>query len=137
MVAMYVKSETFLGKDIKSIVINSNIEGIRNTSINRVMSKLIIYVKFLSLLKDNLSLTKAVEALIIIITGASIISANEKATPKAAKLYFGSGKRAIIAAINGPSNDIINQVAASGSQNLNIFLEVSLFSVVVNSITHF
>ena len=81
------------------------------------------YVKFLNLLKEKQSFTSAVDALIIIITGASITNAKEKATPNAAKLYFGSGNLAIIATIKGPSIDIISHVAASGSQNLNI-LEV-------------
>ena len=48
------------------------------------------------------------------IIGASIINANENATPYAARLNFGSGILAISAAIYEPSIDIINQVAARG-----------------------
>ncbi len=60
-------------------------------------------------------------------TGASNINASEKAIPYAARLYFGSANLAIRAERNGPSTDIINQVAASGSQNLNIVFCVSGF----------
>jgi len=63
--------------------------------------------------------------------GASIIRANENATPYAARLYFGSLKRAIIAARYGPSNDIINQVANSGSQKMAMFLYVNLSAVMI------
>ena len=88
------------------------------------------YVKILSLLNESLSLTKAVEALIIIITGASIINANAYATPYAARLNFGSANLAINAARKGPSTAIINQVAPSGIQKVNIFVRVNswLFS---------
>ena len=86
-----------------------------------------MYVNVLSFLNEKWSFTSAVDALIIIITGASITNAKEKATPNAAKLYFGSGNLAIIAAMKGPSIDIINQVAASGSQNLNILDVVKPF----------
>ncbi len=52
-------------------------------------------------------------------------SANENATPYAARLNFGSPRRAITAARNGPSTDIISQVAASGAQNTKIRRSVS------------
>jgi hypothetical protein len=61
-------------------------------------------------------LTSVVAALNIMITGASITNAKEKATPYAARLNLGSGNLAISAERNGPSTDIINHVAARGSQ---------------------
>ena len=54
------------------------------------------------------------------ITGASIRIANANATPCAARLNFGSARRAMTAARNGPSTAIIIHVAASGSQNSRI-----------------
>ncbi|MBK9965895.1 MAG: hypothetical protein IPP07_13715 [Holophagales bacterium] len=52
--------------------------------------------------------------------GASATNARASATPNAARLCFGSGRRATRAATNGPSVAIISQVAASGSQNRKI-----------------
>ena len=57
------------------------------------------------------------EAPSIMITGASTITATAQATPYAARLWLGSGSRAMRAARNGPSNAIISQVEASGNQN--------------------
>jgi hypothetical protein len=83
------------------------------------------YVNCFNFLKEYLSLTSAVDADIIMITGASTIKASAKATPYAARLNLGSANRAINADKNGPSTDIINQVAPRGSQNRNIFLKLS------------
>ena len=71
-------------------------------------------------------LTRAVEALISIIMGASIIIANDPAIPNAARLYFASFNRAIKAISNGCSMAIISQVRARGPQNRNILRYVSL-----------
>jgi hypothetical protein len=65
----------------------------------------------------------------IMMIGASMIRANENATPQAARLNFGSANLAMIAARKGPSKAIINQVAASGSQNIEIFLFVTRFDI--------
>ena len=99
--------------------------GITSININKVIHVIRKYVNLFSLLKEKLSLTNAVEALIIIITGASIISANANATPYAARLYIGSSNLAINADRKGPSTDIINHVAANGSQKTNIFFDVN------------
>ena len=53
----------------------------------------------------------------IMITGDSIRIAKANATPWAARLIVGSGRRAIMAARKGPSAAIISQVADSGDQN--------------------
>jgi len=58
----------------------------------------------------------------IMMMGDSTRTARENATPKAAKLSFGTAKRAIIAEISGPSTAIINQVAANGTQKKKIRL---------------
>ena len=50
------------------------------------------------------------------ITGASIKIASANVTPYAPKLNSGSGRRAIIAAKNGPSEAIMTHVAANGAQ---------------------
>ena len=47
----------------------------------------------------------------------------------AARLNFGSANRAMIAARKGPSKAIITHVAASGSQNIEIFLFVIRFDM--------
>ncbi len=73
------------------------------------------------------SLTSAVDAVIIIMMGDSTINAKENATPYAARLNLGSGRRAMIAAIKGPSVAIISHVAASGAQNFAILPVVSDF----------
>ena len=65
-------------------------------------------------------MTRAVDADMIIMIGASTIRAKENATPYAARLNLGSAILAITAAISGPSVDIISHVAANGSQNLKI-----------------
>lgn len=88
---------------------------------NRVNNPLRIKVKFLNLRKEAQSFTSAVEALNIMITGASTISAKENATPYAARLNLGSAILAIIADNNGPSVAIIIQVAARGIQKTKIF----------------
>ena len=61
---------------------------------------------------------RAVAALINMMTGDSTSTANATATPYAARPIVGSARRAMTAARNGPSVAIINQVAASGIQNL-------------------
>ncbi|MND02945.1 hypothetical protein D3C83_225350 [compost metagenome] len=48
--------------------------------------------------------------------GASAIQASANATPYAARLSTASGIRATIAAMYGPSTDIMSHVAASGAQ---------------------
>ena len=60
--------------------------------------------------------TSDVEALMSMMTGASIRIASAKATPYAAKLTVGSGSRAMIAARKGPSVAIMIHVAAKGAQ---------------------
>ena len=67
--------------------------------------------------KPGRASTSAVAAESIMITGASTMIANAKATPWAARLYLGSGRRAMTAARKGPSTAIISQVACRGSQN--------------------
>jgi hypothetical protein len=67
-----------------------------------------------------------VEALINIITGDSIIIANDPAMPKAARLNFASFNRAIKEISIGCSKAIISQVSASGPQKRKILLYVSL-----------
>ena len=79
------------------------------------------FVNRLSLRKACPSSTRTVEALMIMMMGASISRANEKETPKAARLNLGSGSLAMIAAKKGPSTAIINQVAAKGTQKEKIF----------------
>jgi hypothetical protein len=71
-------------------------------------------------MKLTRSFTRDVAALMSMITGASIRIASAKATPCAARLYVGSGSRAIIAAKNGPSEAIMTQVAAKGTQKRRI-----------------
>ena len=73
-------------------------------------------------MKESLSVTSAVEALIIMIMGDSIRTAKENATPNAARLNLGSANRAIIADSTGPSAAIISQVAARGIQKKKIRL---------------
>ena len=51
------------------------------TTIIKVMSQFNPYVNLRSVIKDCAFFTSLVDALIIIIIGASIISAKEKATP--------------------------------------------------------
>ena len=70
--------------------------------------------------------TRAVEALISIIIGDSIIMANDPAIPKAARLYFASFNLAIKAMRKGCSKAIISQVSASGPQKRKILRYVSL-----------
>ena len=53
-------------------------------------------------------------------TGDSMMMANAKATPNAARFTVGSGRRAMIAARYGPSAAIISHVPASGSQKTRI-----------------
>ena len=93
-----------------------NTEGIRIRSWTRVTRPLRVKVKFLRRRNLRRSSASAVEALMIMMTGASMRSAKAKATPYAARLKRGSGRRAMTAARNGPSTDIMIQVAASGSQ---------------------
>ena len=71
-------------------------------------------------------MARAVEALINIIMGDSIIIANDPAIPKAARLNFASFNRAIKAIRNGCSIAIISQVRANGPQKRKILLYVSL-----------
>jgi hypothetical protein len=56
----------------------------------------------------------------IMMTGASTRIAMAKATPQAARLYLGSGRRAMTAARKGPYSAIINHVRASGTQKMKI-----------------
>jgi hypothetical protein len=79
-------------------------------------------VKFLNLMYESLSFARAVDALMIMMTGASMNTAKEKATPNAARLNLGFASLAMIAARKGPSVAIISHVAASGIQKKNIFL---------------
>ncbi len=69
--------------------------------------------------RESRSRTRAVAAAMIMITGASSSRAKDRDTPNAARLYWGSARRAIRAARNGPSTAIISQVAARGSQKRN------------------
>src|SRR5512143_476290 len=57
--------------------------------------------------------------------GDSRSMANAKATPYAARLNLGSARRAITAAMKGPSRDIIIHVEARGHQNWRIRLWLS------------
>ena len=109
------------GNPIKSSAINLKIGGINPITITRVINTFKMLVNLLNLRNAWPSLTSAVEALMIIIIGASISKASENATPKAARLNLGSGSLAMMAAKKGPSTAIINQVAASGTQKEKIF----------------
>ena len=95
------------------------------TNIRNVIIPFKTYVKFRSLIKEFLSLTSAVDALMIMMIGASTRRAIEKAIPYAARLNFGSFNLAIMAARKGPSVAIMSQVAARGIQKINIFLGVN------------
>ena len=64
-------------------------------------------------------------ALSIMMIGDSKNMPSEKATPKAARLNVGSPRRAMMAAMKGPSTPIISQVEKRGSQKAAIFLRVS------------
>jgi hypothetical protein len=77
-------------------------------------------VNFLSFLYEWRPVTRAVEALISIIIGASTIMAKDPAIPKAARLNFASLSRAMKAIRMGCSKAIISQVRASGDQKRNI-----------------
>ena len=90
-----------------------------------VTPRLRISVKSFSLLYEWCPVTRAVEALISIMIGASIIIANDPAIPKAARLTFSLLNRAIKAMRKGCSKAIISHVRARGPQNRNIFLYVS------------
>jgi hypothetical protein len=79
-------------------------------------------VKFLNLRYEFLSFARAVDALMIMMTGASMNTAKENATPNAARLNLGFASLAMMAARKGPSMAIISHVAASGIQKKNIFL---------------
>ncbi len=94
--------------------------GSRRTPSARVTVALSAWVKVRRRRYDARSVTSAVAALIIMITGASASRAKLKATPNAARLYSGDPSRAMIAVRNGPSTDIISHVAARGSQNWKI-----------------
>ena len=76
------------------------------------------------------SSTSAVEALMSMMTGASIRIAKAKATPCAARLNLASARRAMTAARNGPSVAIMIQVAASGTQKRKMYRAVRLSPVV-------
>ena len=73
--------------------------------------------------------TSAVDALISIIIGASMIMANDPAIPKAARLNLASLSLAIKAISKGCSKAIISQVSARGPQKSKIRRYVS-FSVI-------
>jgi hypothetical protein len=72
--------------------------------------------------------TTAVEALISMIMGDSIMVANDPAIPKAARLNLASRSRAMNEIRNGCSKAIISHVRASGPQKRKILRYVS-FSV--------
>jgi hypothetical protein len=55
-------------------------------------------------------------------TGASMMIANEKATPNAARFSVGLGRRAMMAARYGPSTAIMTHVPARGSQKEQMYL---------------
>ena len=93
------------------------------------MPALRISVKLFSFLYELRPVTRAVEALISIIIGASIIMANDPAIPKAARLNFASFNRAMKAMRNGCSKAIISQVSASGPQKIKILRYVSLSDI--------
>ena len=117
-----MRSATFAGRPIRFSVIKSNTTGIRKITMIKVIKPFKKYVKFLNLRKESLSITNAVEALIIMMMGDSISTAKENAIPKAAKLNFGAANRAITAANTGPSAAIMSQVAAKGTQKKKIRL---------------
>ena len=114
------------------MVIKLKIDGIIKTIIKIVSVVTRAYVKFRNLINVLRFFTSAVDAVINNIIGDSIINANENATPYAAKLNSGFAIRAIIAERNGPSTDIISQVAESGIQKRKILLNVSLFNKILD-----
>ena len=124
--ALYVKAVTFSGRSNKRLVIIEKIGDIKIMTIMEVSIPFSEYMNRLNFRNIVLWVTSATEALKIMITGASMIRANENATPKAAKLTFESGSLAIRAVTKGSSHAIINQVSANGTQK-RIILEYVRF----------
>jgi len=85
----------------------------------------VVCMNFRILRYDSQSLLRAVEAAKSMMIGASTIKAKGKTIPPyAAKLIFGSARRAMIALSAGNSSAIKNQLNARGHQVLNIVFNV-------------
>jgi hypothetical protein len=99
-----------------SSMTSRNTLGMRSTTIASVTPTFSVYVKFRSRRNATASVARAVDADMIMMTGASTRIAHAYATPWAARLNLGSARRAMTAASSGPSTDIMSHVAASGTQ---------------------
>ena len=113
--ATWAFTATASGRPMRPMERAAKTGGTTQTASARVMAPFSAVVKRKRRCRLSRSATSAVEALMIRMMGDSKSMPKGKATPKAAKLRVGSARRAITAAMKGPSTAISSHAASSGS----------------------